>query len=186
MGILWMGASHGLRLFENGRITAWGTVNQVDWSVRGSGLVLSLWQDDRVRVLSREPALATWLIETFIAPMSRAPSQAADGVAWGPVELEAADVELTVDLDAGLRACAGEIVVELADPLDRQLVYRDPYEIEGERYRVSFVNVPCARGTISVGGTPLPGLPRRWTDESGRLRSTGQIAVAEVWSPPGA
>jgi len=180
VGVLWTGICPGLRLFEGEESTAWAGLCRVDWSIRGTGAMLGLWQGDDFRVVATSRTLAEWLTETFIAPMWR--SAALGGVTWRSITYETAAVEVTVDLDSGLRARAGDIEFELAEPQDRQLIYRDAYALDGATYWVSFVNVSCGQGRLAVGGRPLPGQPRRWTDDQGRLRSTAQLTVAETWA----
>jgi hypothetical protein len=180
MGVLWLGAAPGVRLFVGDETTAWVGIYQVDWSIRGAGSVFALWRDAHLRVLGTNADLSEWMIEAFMAPMNR--SAALGGVAWSSVAYELAEMEVEIDLDTGARVRAGDVEMQLMEPLDRQLVHRDPYALDGSPHRMSFVNLPCARGRIAVAGVELPGLPRLWTDDQGRLRSTAQLAVAEAWS----
>lgn len=180
MSVLWVGAAPGLRLFAGEELTAWVGLCQVDWSTHGAGANVTLWRGDQVRVLGTNPELDEWMIETFITPMFR--SAAIGGVSWRSLTYETANVEIMIDLETGVRARAGDVDMELADPLDRQLIYREAYDLEGTFYRASWVNVSCGRGGITVGGVAVPGLPRMWTDDQGRQRSTAQLAVAETWS----
>ena len=113
-----------------------------------------------------------------MGPMNR--SAVLGGVAWDAVEYVEADGALEVDLASGARA--GHVELELAEPLERELVCRDPYLLDGTPYRMSFVNVPCGAGSVTIRGERMPGRPRRWTDDRGRLRSTAQVAGAERWA----
>jgi hypothetical protein len=58
MSVVLTGANPGVLLRDDGDVTAFASVWQVDWSERGPGRAIVLWHAGRVRLLSRDPALA--------------------------------------------------------------------------------------------------------------------------------
>lgn len=178
MDILWMGSMPGVRLFVGDRVEAWAAICEVEWSGLGSGRMLTLWHNGRSRVWSSNTDLARWMVGAFIGPMKRD-----NGVPWSAqAEFETAAVDLEIDLETGLHAGSGDVVVSMQGLMGRRLVVRERYPVEGTDYRVSFVYVPCEIASIQVGGTVLPGVPQIGRVDGLKV-STAQIAVAEVWAP---
>lgn len=170
-----VGANPGLLLRDAGQPTAFASIWQVDWSAAGNGNALILCQDGRTLAHGQNERLCRWLVERFTQHF---PESAGTGGAMKYVE---AAVSLDIDLDTGMRASAGAVVVELSRPLDRRTFRAERLDLGGTAYELSNVLVPCAEGFISVSGVPLLGTPTL-TSEDDRPGSSGFLAVAEVWS----
>lgn len=176
MGVFFVGAMPWVQLFQDGTRTGWAALIQADWSPHGAGRLLTLRLGDRERAVGSNPELYEWLWEWY-----RQPVLEASGEPWRRQPFVPAEIELSLDLDAGLTARGGGIELEIAEPLDRQLIRREQYPLGEFRPTASWVRVSCARARIVVDGVPLPGEPQRTTDSSGP-RSTAQLNVAEVWT----
>lgn len=174
-GVILVGANPGLLLRQAGRPTAFASVWQVDWSVAGPGHALIVCRDGRTLAYGTDERLCRWLLERFTRHF---PESAETG---GAEEYVEAAVEIRIDLGAGMRASAADVVVELARPLDLRIFRADRIDLAGIAHELSNVFVPCAEGSITVDGLRLPGAPSL-SDHDGRPGSSGFLAVAEVWS----
>lgn len=176
MGVFFVGAMPWVQLFQDGNRTGWASLIQADWSPYGPGRLLTLRIDGRERAAGNNPELYEWLWEWYRRPVLAAAGEPRQRDPFVPAE-----VELELDLAAGLTARGGGIELAIAEPLDRQLIRREPYPLGELRPTASWVRVCCARARIVVDGEPLPGEVERSTDSYGP-RSTAQINVAEVWT----
>lgn len=167
MGVVLVGANPGVRLRDGDRVTAFASVWQVDWSQHGSGPAVVLWHAGRTRVLGPDPELGEWLAETFVRHFGEVA-----GLPWAP-GMERAEVTLDLDLDRGLTARAGDVVVEMSRVLDRRRFSEDGLTLGGTAYDLSNVLAPCGAASVTVGGEPVAGTP-----------DPAFLAVAEVWSRP--
>lgn len=165
MSVVLVGANPGVLVKDGDRVTAFASVWQVDWSERGSGPALVLWHDGRVRVLGPDPELAGWLAETFVRHFGEV-----DGLPWAP-SVERADVQVELDLARGLTAKAADVTVELGGITDRRPFREEGLTLGGVAYDLSNVFLPCDTATVTVGGTPVPG-----------VADPAFLAVAEVWA----
>lgn len=175
MSVVLVGANPGVLLRRDGAATAFASVWQVAWSVRGRGSAIVVCRAGTTRVYGPDESLCRWLVDDF----TRHFPEAAD--LGGGLDYRDTPVEIDIDLEEGMRAIAGELVVTLSQPLDRRRFRAERIELGGAGYELSNVFVPCAIGTISVDGKPLPGQPTR-SGEPGRPGSSAFLAVAEVWS----
>jgi hypothetical protein len=167
MSVVLVGANPGVLVKDGDRVTAFASVWQVDWSVRGSGPALVLWHAGRVRVLGPDPDLAGWLADTFVRHFGEV-----GGLPWEPA-VERADVDVDLDLARGLRAKAADVTVEMSGVTDRRPFRQEDLTLGTTAYDLSNVFAPCSAATVTVGGTAVPGAP-----------DPAFLAVAEVWSTP--
>lgn len=175
MTMVLTGANPGVLMKHGGVTTAFASVWQVDWSVRGSGRAVVLWHDGRVRLLGPDPALSEWLADTFVRHFGEV-----EGLPW-TASTERADVGLTLDLGTGMVAKAADVTVELDGVLDRRTFAMDGLSIGGVSYALCNVYAPCRTARITVAGTPVPGAPD--VDETAQPpSSTAFLAVNESWT----
>ena len=171
-----VGANPGLVLYDDTEPTAFVSVWHVDWSLRGRGTAMVLWHDGTVRVHGENTAMATWLEREFVRHFPEA-----DGLAWPEPVVSDVPVQVDIDLGSGMRAHAGDVHVELATVLDRRAFTTDAFPLaDGVEHSLSLVLAPCADGTLTIGGRPVAGRPRR-TGSAERPSSSAYLAVAEVW-----
>lgn len=177
MAVVLVGSNPGVLLYDGERATAFASVWQVDWSVRGAGAAIVLVVPGEVRILGDDAPLGRWLGESFTRhfPEARA-------VGWSDPTFVHADVRTSLDLGDGFRATAGDVVVDADGLLDRRVVEADDVTLDGAPHGLRNVLAPCANATISVGGVLLPGTPR--VEVGDRPTSTAYLAVAEVWTTP--
>jgi len=154
-----------VRLRAGDDVTAFASVWQVDWSERGSGRALVLWHAGRVRVLGADPALSGWLADTFVRHFGEVA-----GLPWQP-QAERVEVALDLDLARGMTATAADVVVELADVLERRPFREEPLTLGGTAYGLSNVFAPVSSATVTVDGEKVPG-----------AADPAFLAVAEVWT----
>lgn len=177
MAIRLIGANPGLTLFEGRGETpsAYASVWRVDWSERGAGNAIVVWYDGRVRVVTSEPDLGSWLADTFNRhfPEVRA-------LDWPVPEIVTDSVEFRSDLSTGIEAGGGGVSVRISDPVGRRLIQVAEFPLGPEVAALSTVISPCRDGTIEVDGRALPGRPR-FTDGTPPA-SSAFLADAEVWS----
>lgn len=172
--VFFIGAMPWVRLFNGEQLECWASMAWADWSPHGTGRVLVLRQGNQRRTLGDNEALATWLGQWL------EPSANDDG-AERSESFEQSVVEVDLDLDSGLCVTAGNIRIEMSEPIDRQLIHRSPYPLGDFHPTASWVRISCARAHILVDDEPMPGKPKVSTDAHGPL-STAQINVAEVWT----
>jgi hypothetical protein len=172
-----IGANPFLTLYRDRQPVAYASVWRVDWSERGSGRALVYGDAARVRVFGPDPELGRWLATTF----NRHLADVTAGLPWREPEVVAAHVDWSLDLNSGMRAAAGGVEVEVADPLDRQLTRNDAYDLGGESHVLSTVWMPCRTGSITIDGRRIEGSPLITQDP---LYSSAAIADAEVWCRP--
>jgi hypothetical protein len=177
MQVRLIGANPFLTLYRDAAAIAWASVWRVDWSERGAGHALIYGDAERVRVIGPDPELGRWLAETY----NRHFKDVVAGLAWHEPEIVTAPVEWDLDLARGLRASAGDLVITVADPIDRQLTRNDRYDLGGVPNVLSTVWMPCRTGMIEVAGVPIEGTLRITEDP---LYSSAAIADAEVWCWP--
>jgi hypothetical protein len=177
MSVVLTGANPGVLLRDDGDVTAFASMWQVDWSERGPGRAIVLWHAGRVRLLGRDPALAEWLAETFVRHFGEV-----EGLPWDPVPAERADVQLDLDLGRGLVAKAADVTVEISDVLDRRPFAATGLTLGEVEYALSNVYAPCRTARITVAGTPVPGSPHV---EEATSSSTAFLAVSESWTRTG-
>jgi hypothetical protein len=178
MGVVLVGANPGALLHADGRTTAYASVWQVDYSERGSGTALILWHAGRTRLLGPDPGLSAWLADGFVRHFP----EVAD-LPWRPDEPEVTDVDVRIDLDSGVRAAAGDLVLEIGDVLDRRVFRADEFALGGVGHGLSNVYAPCRTARLTVAGVPVEGAPE--VDESRQPpASSAFLAVAEVWTRP--
>ncbi|SDE11751.1 hypothetical protein [Glycomyces harbinensis] len=174
MTLLVLGANPCITLYDGDRTTAFASVWRVDWSTHGSGHALVLGTRERIRIIGPDLELAAWLGTEFNRHLTAVRS----GIEWREPELTAAPVEFRLDLERGLDVVGDDVSVTIAGPIDRFLTRNDEYDLGGTPMILSTVWIPCAEGSIAVGGGRLPGAPR--VDPDGPS-STAFIAEAEVW-----
>lgn len=169
-----MGANPCVTLYDAGRATAYASVWRVDWSLRGKGHALVLGTPGRVRIIGTDVELGAWLGAEF----NRHVKSVSAGIAWSEPEFTVAPVRFALDLEKGFRASADDVEVVISGPIERYLTRKDDYDLGGTPNILSTVWIPCREGSISVGGTPLPGAIRV---DAALPMSSAFIAEAEVW-----
>lgn len=179
MSIRLIGANPGLSLFvaDGETPSAYASVWRVDWSERGSGNAIVVWHDGHLRVVGPNRELGEWLAGSF----NRHFPEVRD-LEWAEPEVTAAPVDFSSDLAKGIRAEGADIVVSIEDPIDRRLIRLDEFYLGTDTNLLSTVIAPCLRGSITVGGSSLPGDPRVSRDPP--ASSSAFLADAEVWSWP--
>lgn len=182
MTVRLIGANPGLTLFPDdaGDVpVAYASVWRVDWSPRGTGTAVVLWQAGATRVITPSPELGRWLAEDFNRHFPEL-----KGLRWATPEVTTAPVALELDLARGMRTVAADVEVEISEPLDRRLIQVDSFDLGGTPLQLSTVLMPCRAGSLRIGGELVPGAPRVRTTP--RTSSTAFLADAEVWcEPPG-
>lgn len=176
MSVVLVGQNPAVTLASGDTVTALASVWSVEWSERGPGHAVVLWHDGVARVLGSDEPLCRWVTDTF----TRQFPEARD-LAWDVTRFEPADVRYEIDLERGLVAEAGDVTVEIAEPLGRRVFRSDDFPLDGVRYAVSNVFVPCARASVTIAGDVVPGAPIVTADPV-RPSSSAFLAVAEVWS----
>jgi hypothetical protein len=176
VGVFLVGAMPWVQLFRDGERTAWVSAVRIDWSPQGTGRFVNLLADGRWRVVGTNEKLLDWLADWYLRP-----AMTAAGVGWQQEPFRTGPVDIDIDLDTGLRASGGGVEIELTEPIDRQLIRREPYPLGDFQPTASWVRVSCARARVVVNGRKLPGEPQRGEDSYGP-RSTAQINIAEVWT----
>jgi len=174
MPVVLVGANPGVLLLDGGQPTAFASVWQVDWSAYGSGPVLVLVHDGRMRVLTPDPALGRWVAMAFVRHFGEAQQ-----LPWDAPSYEEVDVTLELDLADGLAARAADVEVELRGVLSREAV-EYPVDLGGTSHRMTAVYAPCSRARITVAGEVVPGAPL--LQDGPPLSSSAFLAVAEVWT----
>ncbi|MEN3362628.1 MAG: hypothetical protein V7637_6610 [Mycobacteriales bacterium] len=178
MSVVLVGSNPAALFTRDGEVTAFASLWQVDWSLRGSGPALILWQASRVRLIGPDPDLAGWLADTFVRHFGEVA-----GLPWEPAA-EVADIDLTLSLAAGLTATAGPVTLHLGGVLDRRVFSTDRLPLGGTTYRMSNVYAPCGSARLSVDGAAVAGDIAVDRDAE-PLSSTAFLAVAEVWTLDG-
>jgi hypothetical protein len=168
-----MGANPGVTLYDDGRATAFASVWRVDWSLRGSGRALVIGTPERIRIIGPDPDLGAWLGTEFNRHLG-----ISGGIGWSEPEYTVAPVAFDLDLAEGFHATADDVSVDITDPIERYLTRNDAYDLGGTPNILSTVWIPCREGSISVGGTHLPGAV---TVDPAAPMSSAFIAEAEVW-----
>ncbi|MFF0739261.1 hypothetical protein ACFYVL_02570 [Streptomyces sp. NPDC004111] len=174
MQVRLMGANPFVTLYNGGQPVAYASVWRVDWSEHGPGRALVYGDPQQVRVVASDPELGLWLATSF----NRYFADVTAGLPWHEPELTASPVDLTLDLNSGMRAAGDGIVVEVAEPLDRRPARNEAYDLGGEPNVLSTVWMPCRTGSITVDGHRVEGLPLITPDP---LYSSAALADAEVW-----
>jgi hypothetical protein len=171
MSVFFIGAMPWVQLYDDGRLCAWATVYQVDWSPHGSGSVLALRYRGQQQMFGTDGDLAAWLADWLRH----------DTNGYDMLPFRSCDVTLSIEPATGLRASAGGISVEMTLPLDRQLIRRDNYPLGDFAPTASWVRIACQEAAITVDGQLLPGAPLLSQDQFGPS-STAQLNIAEVWT----
>ena len=174
--VILSGANPGVRLTDGDLVTAFASVWQVDWSIRGSGTALVLWHDDRVRAVGSDPALAEWLAQYFVRYFPEV-----DGLPWPAPEVETAPVTVDLDLATGLTAHGGGVEVSMSGVLGRRPFTTDSFALDGVPHSLQLLLAPVAEAAITVDGHRLPGEVTVGGTEH-RPSSSAFLAAAEVWS----
>lgn len=175
MSVRLIGANPGLTLFDAaGERTAFASVWRVDWSERGPGQAVVVWQAGEVRILTPRPELGQWLTDEFTRHF---PEVA--GLPWGTPAVTHTAVRLDYDLARGIRAQAADVVVEIDEPLDRRLIRVPEFDLGGTPNLLSTVYVPCAEGRLTVDGVAVAGSPQVTHEPT--TSSSAFLADAEVW-----
>jgi hypothetical protein len=175
--VILAGANPGVRLFDAaGKVSAFASIWQVDWSVRGSGSVIVLWHGGTVRVVSEDADLASWLERYFVRSFLEV-----QGLPWPEPVVERDLVQISLDLSDGLTAKGSDIQIEMSGVLDRRVYSTDRYLLHGVEHSLSLLIVPVRSARIDVGGETLPGHIRA---HAGGVKpsSTAFLTTAEVWS----
>jgi hypothetical protein len=175
MSVVLVGANPGVLLRQDGEVTAFASVWQVDWSTHGAGTALVLWHNGRVRAVGDQPDLSRLLADTFVPHF-----QEVAGLPWS-LQVEEGAVDIQLSLDTGLSATAGPVTVEISAVLDRRVFAMDSLTLGTVAYGLSNVYMPCRQARILLNGTAIPGTPQVEQHDD-TYSSTAFLAVAEVWT----
>lgn len=174
--VILAGANPGVRLFgADGKVSAFASVWSVDWSIRGAGNAVVLWYGDRVRVVSDDVDLATWLESYFVRSFFEV-----QGLPWPEPLIERDLVEVRLDLSEGLIAKAADIQIEMSGVLDRRVFSTDQFQLGEVEHSLSLLIAPMRSATITVAGRTLPGLVQVDGDPA-KPSSSAFMTTAEVW-----
>ena len=176
MSVVLVGQNPALTLASGDSVTALASVWSVEWSLRGAGNALVLWHAGDARVLGTDESLCQWVADTFTRQFPEARE-----LAWDATRFERADMRYEIDLERGFLAEGGDVTVEISEPLARRVFRTDDFPLDGVRYAMSNVFVPCGRASVTIAGEPVPGAPIVKADPL-RPSSSAFLAVAEVWS----
>lgn len=179
MTIRLIGSNPGLTLFVGDGETpsAYASVWRVDWSEQGSGNAIVVWYDGRLRVVCPDQELGEWLAANF----NRHFPEVRD-LEWPEPEVTRSPVDYSSDLSRGITAEGADVVVSILDPIDRRLIRLDEFRLGPDINSVVTVIAPCRHGSITIGGSSVPGKPR--VSEGLPASSSAFLADAEVWSWP--
>jgi hypothetical protein len=144
------GANPFLLLYSGDLPSGYASVWRVDWSERGAGNAIVLWLPSEARVVSPNVVLATWLALEFNQYFSEFRE-----MAWREPTAIEAEVEIERDLEIGMRAMGGGVVVEISKPLDRPLLEVNGFDLGGRMHQLRAVVMPCKFGRLVVDVMPL-------------------------------
>src|SRR5262245_4407374 len=151
--VILAGSSPGVRLFDGaGRVSAYASVWQVDWSERGAGSAIVLWHDGEVRLVCEDADLASWLERYFVRSFLEV-----QGLPWPEPIVERDLVQIRLDLSDGMIAKGADIQIGMSGVLDRRLFTTDRYLLSGVEHSLSLLIVPMRSARIDVAGEALPG-----------------------------
>src|SRR5690606_15087632 len=111
MSIRFIGANPCVTLSASGGRVAFASVWRADWSERGSGRALVACHGGASRVVAPDAALRRWP-----APRLTRHFPVVRRLPWPGPEIPRAPVGLEVDREAGMRAVAADVTVEIARP----------------------------------------------------------------------
>lgn len=175
--VILAGANPGVRMFDAaGKVSAFASIWQVDWSERGSGSAIVLWHEGSVRVVSEDADLAGWLERYFVRSFLEV-----QGLPWPEPVVERDLVQVSLDLSDGMTAKGGDIQIEMSGVLDRRTFTTDDYRLHGVPHGLSLLIAPVRSARIDVGGESLPGHIRA-DAAAPRPSSSAFLTTAEVWS----
>jgi hypothetical protein len=173
-----IGANPAVLLLDGDRPTAFASLWLVEWSLYGSGHVLVVYRPAEVRILGENPGLGRWLTDTFVCHFGEAKR-------FGTPERVTAErtpVQVDLDLERGVTASAGDVLVEMTDVLDRRSFSEDGLVLGPATYDLRNVYVPCGAARLVVGGEQVPGRPGVTGEGEGVPWSSAFLAVAETWA----
>jgi len=173
---LLVGANPLVSLFDGDRMTALASVWRVDWSERGRGDVIVLWYDGRVRVLGDDPGLGYWLSQEFTRYFPEAA-----GLPWPEPTVEWTTVTLSLNLQTGLAAGAGDVAVSISEVLDRRTFTTESFDLGGVSHGLSLVLAPARSAMLRVAGQRVPG-EVRLSGTPEHPVSSAFLTCAEVWT----
>ena len=176
MTVLLAGANPAVTLSADGETTVFASLWSVDWSVAGKGSALVVWHGGAVRILTSTPTLGTWLERTFVRHF---PEVA--GLAWPTPVVEAAPVTFDIDLAAGVSAQAGDVALELSDPMHHRVFTTDAFPLDGVAHGLTLLLAPMRAAAVTIGGVPVPGEVTH-TGTEDRPTSSAFATTAEVWT----
>ena len=175
--VILAGANPGVRLFDAaGKVSAFASVWQVDWSERGSGSAIVLWHEGTVRVVSEDADLAGWLESYFVRSFLEV-----QGLPWPEPVVERDLVQVSLDLSDGMTAKGSDIQIEMSGVLDRRVYATDDYLLHGVPHSLSLLVAPVRSARIDLGGETIAGHIRA-DATTPRPSSTAFLTTAEVWS----
>lgn len=178
--IILAGANPGVRLFDaEGRVTAFASVWMVDWSIHGAGTAVVLWHQGRVRLISTELHLASWLEQYFVRWFPEV-----EGLDWPAAVPERQPVQVSMDLSdglgGGLSVRAADVGLELSGVLDRRQFATDNFPLDGVPHSLSLVIAPVRSAVLTIGGEPVAGTVQL-DGPPERPSSSAFLTTAEVW-----
>jgi hypothetical protein len=176
--VILAGANPGVRLFDTaGKVSAFASIWQVDWSERGAGSVIVLWYDGQVRLVADDVDLAAWLESYFVRSFLEV-----QGLPWPDPVIERDLVQIRLDLANGLTAKGSDIQIDMSGVLDRRVFTTEKYLLGGVGHSLSLLIAPVRTARIEVNGITLPGRVRVDASNSVKPSSSAFLTTAEVWS----
>lgn len=165
MTIRLVGANPGLTLRSTTGVTGYASVWRVDWSEQGAGSAIVMWHNGGTHVIGSEPELGRWLADEFNRHFPEV-----DGLGWPTPKITVAPVEMTISLERGMTAKAGDVTVEISDPMREPRPFRTAeFNLGGIPHDLVNVIRPFRTGRLVIGDTAVQGTPSAF------------VAEAEVW-----
>ncbi|NED98427.1 hypothetical protein G1H11_24310 [Phytoactinopolyspora alkaliphila] len=182
MPVEFIGANPNVTLRRGEAIAGFVSLWEADWSVRGPGVAVLAWAegDTRVRLLTPEPSLGTWLTGTFsryFPELSELPEIAE------PIECEVREWRISADhVRAKVTGEDGTRVgVTISQPFTTRPGHVTGWELGSATWTLSNLLSFCTEATVEIDEARVLG--RVSVDEHGeKPSSTAFIATHETWT----
>ena len=166
METVFVGSNPAVVIRRDGQPEAFASVWVSDWSTHGDGSVLVLVQPGQVRVVGERLDLARWIADTFVRHFGETQE-----IGWEHPSYDHSPVDVSLELNHGMRARGGDIGVELMQPAAPRAIRQDNIDLGGVSYNLCNVTSACASARVSIGGVVLHG-----------DADPAFLAMAEVWT----
>lgn len=162
---VFIGANPGFVLADGDRTVARVSVWDAHWSINGPGRVGIATVGDATTVVSREPALAHWLVNDLTSYFPEF-----EGIDLSRADFEDGDVEIATLTATELRASFGGFDVTIGGSQTIRPVTVEHWEMGGRVMRLTNLLSPSATATLARDGNRVDGEP-----------SVAFVATSERW-----